>query len=59
VAFGHEAIEQGQHAVGAVDEAAHQLPWIDAGLLTALIEPGLGASRIFGGWQPEEGQEVA
>ena len=30
-AFGHEAVEQRQHAVGAVDEAAQQFHGIDAG----------------------------
>ena len=32
-----EAVEQGEHAVGAVDEAAHHLMRIDAGLFAALV----------------------
>jgi hypothetical protein len=32
---------------------------IDAGLLAALVEPGLGARGVFGRRQIEEGQEVA
>ncbi len=38
-ALGHEAVEQGQHAVGAVDEAAQKFPRVDAGLLAALVKP--------------------
>ncbi len=57
-AFRHEAVEQRQHAVGAVDEAAQQLPRVHAGFLAALVEPGFGAGGFLGRRQPEEGQEV-
>ena len=55
----HEALDQLQHAVGAIDEAAQQLPRIDAGLRAALVEPGLGARGVLGRRQPDEGQEIA
>ena len=58
-ALRHEAVEQRQHAVGAVDEAAHQLPGVHPGCLTPLVKPGLRASGVLGGRKPEEGQEVA
>ena len=57
-AFGHEAVKQRQHAVRAIREAAQGLPWIDAGLFPALIEPALGASRFIGWRKPQEGQVV-
>ena len=59
VDLGHEALDQLQHAVGAVDEAAQQLPRIDARLRAALIEPALGARGVLGRRQPDEGQEIA
>ena len=58
-ALGHEAVEQGQHAVGAVDEAAQQLPRVHACFLAALVKPCLGAGGFLGRGQPEEGEEVA
>ena len=58
-ALGHEAVEQRQHAVGAVDEAAHQFPGVHARGLAPFIQPGLGTCGIFGGREPQEGQEVA
>ena len=57
--FRHEGVDELKDAIGAVCEAAQYLVRIDAGMIATLVEPGLGASRIFGGWQPEEGQEVA
>ena len=41
--LGHEALDQLQDAVGPIDEAAQQLPRIDAGLRAALVEPALDA----------------
>jgi len=57
-ALRHEAVEQGQHAVGAVDEAAQQLPWVHACVVPALIEPGLRSGCFLGRRQPEKGQEI-
>jgi hypothetical protein len=57
--LGHEALDQLQDAVGAVDKAAQQLPRIDARLGAALIEPALDARGVLGGRQPDEGQVVA
>jgi hypothetical protein len=52
-AFRHEAVEQRQHAIGAVDEAAQDFLRIDAGALAALIEPGFGARGVLGRRQIE------
>ena len=41
--LGHEAFDQLQDAVGAVDKTVQQLPRIDARLGAALIEPALDA----------------
>ncbi len=58
-AFRHEAVQQGQHAIGPVDETPQQFPGIDPGLLSALIKPSLGTGGILRRRQPEEGQEIA
>ena len=55
----HEALDQLEDAVGPIDEAAQQLPGIDAGLRAALVEPALDARGVLGGRQPDEGQVVA
>ena len=57
-AFGHDAVEERQNPVGAVDEAAQHLARIDAGLVAAFVEPGLGPRGLLGGRQVEEGQEI-
>ena len=57
-AFGHDAVEERQHPVGAVDEAAQHLARIDAGLVAAFVEPGLGPRGLLGGRQVEEGQDI-
>jgi len=57
-ALGHEAVEERQHPIGAIDEAAHQLPGIDAGGLAALVEPAFGAGGGSGRRPPQEGQVV-
>ena len=43
IGFGHEAFEELQHPVGAIDEAAQQLVGIDAVVRPSLIEPVLRA----------------
>ena len=57
-AFGHDPVEERQHPVGAVDEAAQHLTRIDARPLAAFVEPGLGPRSLFGRWQVEEGQQI-
>ena len=57
--FRHEALDELQHAVGAVDEAAEHLVRIDAArCAAAFVEPGLGARGVLGRRQKEEGQVV-
>ena len=43
IRFGHEAFEELQHPVGAIDEAAQQLVGIDAVVRPSLIQPVLRA----------------
>ena len=57
-ALGHEALDQREHAIGAVDEAGERRAPVGAVASAALIEPGLGARGVLGRRQPEEGQEV-
>ena len=59
-ALRHEAFDELEHAIGAVDEAAQGFARIGAfGALAALIEKALGARGVFGWRQIEEGQEIA
>ena len=57
--LGHEAFDQGEHAVGAVDEAVERRAPVGAVVRAALIEPGFGAGGIVGRRQPEQRQEIA
>ena len=57
-AFGHKAVQQGQHAIRPVDETPQQFPRVDPGLLATLVKPGLGTGGILRRRQPEEGQEI-
>jgi hypothetical protein len=57
-ALGHEGIDELQHAVGAIDEAAQELIGIDTAVSFALVEPVLGAGGVFRRWQVGEGEEV-
>ena len=56
--FGHEAFDQRQHPVGAVDEAGERRAPIGAVRRAALVEPGLGARGVLGRRQPEQRQEI-
>lgn len=58
-AFRHEAVEQGEHALGAVDKGAHDFVGIYPGLIAPLVEPRLGAGCFLGRRQIEKGKEVA
>ncbi len=59
VGLGHEALDQRQHAVGAVDEAGERAAPVGAVAGSVLVEPGLGARRVLGRRQPEQGQEIS
>ena len=58
-AFRHEALDELQDAIGAIDEAAQRFMRVDALVGLALIEPAFCARSVFGGRQIREGQEVA
>ncbi len=57
--LGHEAFDQRQHPIGAIDEAGQRGAPIGAILRAVLIEPGLGARGVIGRRQPEQRQEIA
>ena len=59
VGFGHEAFDQREHAIGAVDEAVQRGAPVGARLRAVLVEPGLGARGVVGRRQPEQRQEIA
>lgn len=54
-ALRHEAFDELEHAVGAVDEGRQYLARIDARLLAALVEPAFRARGVLGRRQVEEG----
>jgi hypothetical protein len=56
--LGHEAFDQREHAVGAIDEARQARAPIGALARVSLIEPSLGACGIVGRRQPEQRQEI-
>ena len=58
-AFGHEAVEQRQHAIGTIDKGVEDTLRIDAAALATLIEPGFGARGVFGRRQIGDGEVVA
>ena len=55
----HEAFDQREHPIRAIDEAGQRGAPIRAILGTVLIEPGLSAGSVIGWRQPEQRQEVA
>ena len=57
--LGHEAFDQTQEPVRAVDEQVEQFLGVDALLGLALVEPAFGARGILGGRHPAQGQKVA
>ena len=58
-AFRHEAIDELEDAVCAVNEGREGFMGIDAGLLATLVEPGLRPRGVLGRREIEKGQEVA
>ncbi len=58
-AFGHEALDELEHAVGAIDEAAQRLPGVNALLGLAFVEPAFSACGVLGRGQEDEGEEIA
>ena len=57
--LGHEAFDQRQHPIGAIDEASERRAPIGAVLRAVLIEPSLGAGGVIGRRQPEQRQEIS
>ncbi len=58
--LGHEAFDQSEHTIGAVDEAGERRAPVGAVAgVAALVEPSLGARRVIGRRQPEQRQEIA
>ena len=56
--FGHEALDQRQHAIGAVGEPRKRRAPIGAVAGAAFIEPGLGAGGVLRRRQPDQRQEI-
>lgn len=54
-----EAVEQRQHAIGAVGEGAQDLVRVDAQALAAFVKPGLGARRLLIQRKKQECEEIA
>ena len=57
--FGHEAFDQCEHAIGAIDEAFERGAPIGGALRAVFVEPGLGARGIVRRRQPQQRQEIA
>ena len=58
-ALRHKPFDQLQHAVGPIDKAAQHLVGVGSfPALTSLIEEALGARRILGRRQIQEGEEI-
>ena len=55
----HEAFDQREHAVGAIDEAFERGAPIGGARRAVLVEPGLGARGIVRRRQPQQRQEIA
>ena len=55
--FGHEAFDQGEHAIGPIDEAVEGDPPVGGASGAVLVERGLGARGVVGWRQPQERQE--
>ena len=57
--FGHEAFDELEDAVGAIEEAAQQLVRIDACLRPPFVEPSFGAGSVLRRRQPDQGEIIA
>src|SRR3546814_17766236 len=58
-AFGHEAFDELEQTIGAIDEAAQDLARLDAALRLAFLEPALGARDVPGGRPVPQREAVA
>ena len=58
-ALRHEAFDELEDAVGAIDEGHQTLMRIDSGMVAPFVEPGFRARGVLGRRQIEESQEVA
>ena len=57
--LGHEALNELQNAVGAIDKAAQNLAGIRAFLAVAtFVKESLGPRGVFGGREIKEGQKI-
>ena len=59
VGLGHEAFDQREHPIGAVDETIQRGAPVGARVRAALVEPALGARGVVGRRQPQQRQEIA
>ena len=57
--LGHEALDQRQHPIGAVDKSGQRRAPIGAVARAPFIEPGLGARGVLGRRQPEQREEIS
>src|SRR3954454_19287701 len=57
--LGHEAFDELEDAVCAIEKAAQQFVRVDARLRTPFVKPGFGAGGVLCWWQPDEGEIVA
>ena len=59
-AFGHKALDQPEHAIGAVDESTQHFAGVGVlGAIAALVEKPFGARGVLGRRQIEKCQEIA
>ena len=56
--LGHEAFDEREHTVGAIDKTLEGDPPVGAVMSPVLVEPGFGAGGIVGRRQPEQRQEI-
>src|SRR5581483_3607227 len=59
VGLGHEAFDQREDTIGAVDEAVQRGAPVSGALRAVLVEPGLRPRGIVSRRQPKQCQEVA
>ena len=58
-AFGHEAVEKRDNAIGPIDKAVEDLMGVETAAVASLVEPRFRASRILGRRQIGDGEEIA
>ena len=57
--FGHEALDEREDPVGAIDEAREKGAPVGASARQPLVKPAFGARRLVGRRQPQQGQEIS